>query len=219
MKAYQDLLSELGNEITLVAISKTKPTEKIIEVYEQGHKDFGENKVQELSWKSEKLPTDIRWHFVGHLQRNKVKYLASFVHLIHSVDSIRLAREIDKQAEKNNRKIGILIQAHIADEESKFGVPLSKLADFFQELDNQGFRNIEVQGLMGMATNTKDAEKVREEFLALKKEFVKLSRIDFESSIHMKTLSMGMSGDYKIAIEAGSNMIRIGTMVFGPREL
>ena len=219
MTAFSDLVDELGSEVILVAISKTKSPEKIMEVYDQGHRDFGENKVQELEWKEKELPKDIKWHYVGHLQRNKVKYLAPFVHLIHSVDSLRLAREIDKQGAKNNRIISVLIQAHIADEESKFGIPLNDMVDFVKSLDEEGLSNICIRGLMGMATNSPDQEKIQQEFESLNQVFLDLGKRDWNSDFQFEILSMGMSGDYDLALKSGSNMVRIGTRVFGPRGI
>ena len=223
MTKYQEFLKELelksGADINLVAVSKTKPLNKIMEVYEQGQRDFGENKVQEITWKSEELPKDIKWHFVGHLQRNKVKYLAPFVYLIHGVDSIRLAREIDKQAQKFERKVLILIQVHIAKEEAKFGVLPEELESFITELDNAELKNLQIAGLMGMATNTENQEIIKTEFGLLNQKFRSLKQQEWKSGIKMEILSMGMTNDYNLAIDSGSNMIRIGTKIFGAREL
>ncbi len=185
----------------------------VLEAYEAGHLDFGENKVQDLASKAEVLPRGIRWHMIGHLQRNKVKYIAPFVYLIHGVDSAKLVAEIDKRAIQNDRIIDILFQVHIATEESKFGWSTDELDEFVAG-DLSGYSNIRVRGLMGMATNTSDESVVRTEFAGLKTYFDKLR----ESIPTMDTLSMGMSGDYEIAIDEGSNMIRVGSKIFGPRE-
>lgn len=202
-----------GN-VTLVAVSKTRTVDEITNVYDTGHLDFGENKVQEITDKFEQLPKDIRWHLIGHLQTNKVKYIASFVHLIHSVDSLKLLAEIDKHASKANRSIGCLIQVHIAEEESKFGMSYSEAETFFKEKHYLKCKNVKVEGLMGMATNTENEEKVREEFRKLKLFFDEVSK----QYLKLNVLSMGMSQDYKIAIEEGSTMVRIGSAIFGERN-
>ncbi len=212
---YKELIKELGEKITLVAVSKTKPVEDIFELYNLGHRDFGENYVQELADKAAQLPKDIRWHFIGHLQSNKVKFIASFVHLIHGVDSLKLLKEINKQAEKNNRVIDCLLQVHIAIEETKFGFDEQELNDLLKNLANESLSNIKICGLMGMASFTSDMDKVRNEFKRLKNIYDKLSIFNSQLS----TLSMGMSSDYRIAIEEGSNMIRIGSLIFGERNL
>lgn len=191
--------------VTLVAVSKTKPIEDIMELYRLGQRDFGENYVQELVEKQQNLPADIRWHFIGHLQTNKVKYIAPFVSLIESVDSLKLLKEIDKQALKNNRVIDCLLQVHIAQEETKFGLDEKEL----EELMSNHFDNARICGLMGMATFTGDPAKLRKEFHYLKSLFDKYPSL--------QTLSMGMSSDYKIAVEEGSNMVRIGSLIFGER--
>lgn len=207
-----------GHKYTLVAISKTKPNEMILEAYEAGQRDFGENKVQELSGKYEALPKDIRWHMVGHLQRNKVKYIAPFVYLIHSVDSVRLLKEINKQAAKQDRMIKCLLQVHIAEETTKFGLDEKELTDFLSSFDIEAFNNIHITGLMGMATFTDNQDQVRREFESLKRLFDKLSQAYSFDNFKLDTLSMGMSGDYKLALECGSNMIRIGSSIFGERN-
>jgi pyridoxal phosphate enzyme (YggS family) len=210
-EAYQQIHEELRLlNITLVAVSKTKPIEDILELYNLGHRDFGENYVQELAEKAEKLPTDIRWHFIGHLQTNKVKSIVPFIYLIHGVDSLKLLKEIDKQAEKNKRVIDCLLQVHIAQEETKFGFDETELLN--SELKQ--FSNVRIKGLMGMASLTDDINKIRIEFKSLKIFFEKLKTQNPELSI----LSMGMSADYKIAIEEGSNMVRIGSLLFGERN-
>ena len=207
---YQEINEELRlSSITLVAVSKTKPVEDILELYNLGHRDFGENYVQELAEKAELLPNDIRWHFIGHLQTNKVRSIVPFIYLIHGVDSLKLLKEIDKQAEKNKRVIDCLLQVHIAQEETKFGFNETEL--FGIELKQ--FQNVKIKGLMGMASLTDDINKIRIEFKSLKTLFEKLKAQNPELSI----LSMGMSADYKIALEEGSNMVRIGSLLFGER--
>ena len=207
---YQQINEELRlSKITLVAVSKTKPVEDILELYDLGHRDFGENYVQELVEKAERLPKDIRWHFIGHLQSNKVKLITPFIYLIHGVDSLRLLKEIDKQAEKNKRLIDCLLQVHIAQEETKFGFDENEL--FALEIGQ--FTNVKIKGLMGMASLTENVNKIRIEFKQLKTIYDKLSTFTPQISI----LSMGMSADYKIAIEEGSNMVRIGSLLFGER--
>lgn len=209
-KKYQQINEALRlSNITLVAVSKTKPVEDILELYELGHRDFGENYVQELVEKAEQLPKDIRWHFIGHLQSNKVKLITPFIYLIHGVDSLKLLKEIDKQAEKNKRLIDCLLQVHIAQEETKFGFDENELFAF--EIGQ--FANVKIKGLMGMASLTENINKIRTEFKHLKTIYDKLSTLTPQLSI----LSMGMSADYKIAIEEGSNMVRIGSLLFGER--
>ena len=216
-EAYKEIRSELdAKHINLVAVSKTKPVEDILELYELGHRDFGENYAQELEEKASQLPKDIRWHFIGHLQSNKVKLIAPFVQLIHGVDSLKLLREIDKEAAKAGKRIDCLLQVHIAQEETKFGLDEQELQVLFDanagELDE--LENISIRGLMGMASFTEDMGKVRKEFQYLKKLFDKFTIHDSPFT----TLSMGMSSDYKIAIEEGSNMVRIGSLLFGERK-
>lgn len=199
---------------TLVAISKTKPQGMIQEAYQQGQRDFGENKAQEMTDKHEALPKDIKWHMVGHLQTNKVKYIAPFVHLIHSVDSEKLLKEINKQAAKNQRIINVLLQVHIAEEESKFGLSMEEAKVLVKKEKLSEYPNVLVKGLMGMATLTENEDKIRGEFRSLATLYTEL-RTHLPS---MDTLSMGMSGDYKIALEEGSTMIRIGSAIFGARN-
>ena len=211
---YFEVINELDGKATLVAVSKTKPIEDIQALYDLGQRDFGENYVQELTDKYEALPKDIRWHFIGHLQSNKVKYIAPFVHLIHGVDSENLLKEINKQALKNNRIIDCLLQIHIAQEETKFGFDVHELGELhgLHEL-----KNVKVVGLMGMASFTNDENKIREEFRSLKKLFDEnVQRSMFNAQF--STLSMGMSADYKIALQEGSNMVRIGSLLFGERN-
>ncbi|MGV0996145.1 YggS family pyridoxal phosphate-dependent enzyme [Empedobacter falsenii] len=199
--------------VILVAVSKTKPVEDLQEAYAAGMRDFGENKIQEMCDKYEVLPKDIRWHMIGHVQTNKVKYMAPFVHLIHGVDSLKLLKEIHKQAEKNNRVIDVLLQQFIADEETKFGLDQEEIQQIMQE-EVQHLPNVRVVGLMGMATFTEDENQIREEFRSLKSNFDSLKN-NFEN---LTILSMGMSGDYQIAIEEGSTMVRIGSSIFGHRN-
>jgi pyridoxal phosphate enzyme (YggS family) len=211
LPAYFQLCEEFNSkQVTLVAVSKTKPIEDIQVLYEAGQRDFGENYVQELCDKQAKLPTDIHWHFIGHLQSNKVKYIAPFVHLIHGVDSESLLKEIDKQARKNNRVIDCLLQMHIAQEETKYGLDAIELTELLPKLPN--YPNAHVVGLMGMASFSEDKNLVRSEFNTLAQTFQ-----TFQTFQTAQTLSMGMSGDYPIAIEAGSNMVRIGSLLFGAR--
>ena len=204
-----NIIHDLDEKVQLVAVSKTKHTDLILEAYQAGHRIFGENKVQELVEKSTILPNDIQWHMIGHLQSNKVKYIAPFVSLIHSVDSKKLLIEIDKRAKQNNRVIHCLLQIHIAQESSKFGLS----EDEAIELLEMNLTNVSIDGLMGMATFTDDKQQIRSEFKSLKNTFEKA-----KSNFHkLSVLSMGMSGDYDIAIEEGSNMIRIGSSIFGAR--
>ena len=217
IEAYHKLLKEVAaNNATLVAVSKTKPIEELQVLYNEGQRVFGENKVQELCQKAEVLPKDIEWHMIGHLQRNKVKYIAPFVSLIHGVDSERLFREIEKQAVKNNRVISCLLQVHIAEEETKFGFSKEELAAFL-ETRPDGTR-VQICGLMGMATNTENQSQVKKEFAALKDLFDELKNAFFKDQPQFKVLSMGMSGDYPLALQEGSSMIRVGSLIFGARN-
>lgn len=205
--------SRIPEHVTLVAVSKTKPAEDLQEAYDAGIRDFGENKIQEMCDKYEVLPKDIRWHMIGHVQTNKVKYMAPFVYLIHGVDSLKLLKEINKQAEKNNRVIDVLLQQFIADEETKFGLDEEEIRQIMTE-EIQSLPNIRVVGLMGMATFTDNENQVRNEFKTLKSNFDLLQKNHSDVSI----LSMGMSGDYEMAIEEGSTMVRIGSSIFGNRN-
>ena len=212
--AYHNLLEELkGKNIILVAVSKTKSVSEILELYNLGHRDFGENYVQEMMEKQSELPPDIRWHYIGHLQSNKVKHIVPFIHLIQSVDSLKLLNEINKQSEKNNRVTDVLLQIHIAQEETKFGFNSNELELIFNPNPAE-LKNTNIIGLMGMASFTTDMNKVRQEFRFLKPLFdqFKMTKKEF------KILSMGMSADYKVAIEEGSNMVRIGSLIFGERN-
>ena len=206
--------TKLPKNVVLVAVSKTKPTEMILEACSKGHLDFGENKVQEIVNKQEILPKNIRWHMIGHLQRNKVKYIAPFVYLIHGVDSLRLLNEIEKQGKKIDKKINCLLQIHIAKEENKFGFEIHEINDFIKNKQNELWSHVNIKGLMGMATFTENKNLVKQEFDQLKSYFDEL-RPFFSDEFNI--LSMGMSGDYMEAIEAGSNMIRIGSSLFGRR--
>lgn len=208
----------LKTNTTLVAVSKTKPASAIQEMYDKGQRIFGENRVQEVVDKYETLPKDIQWHAIGHLQRNKVKYIAPFVSMIHSVDSARLLSEINKRAEENERVIDCLLQFHIAEEESKFGwQKVQEVLDFLNSSDFPKMKNIRIVGLMGMATFTDDTEQVRGEFKRLKGYFDELKNTFFSDNEAFKEISMGMSGDYQLAVEEGSTMVRIGSLLFGKR--
>lgn len=207
---------QIPNYVTLIAVSKTKPNELIEEGMSSGHLDFGENKVQELVSKYENLPKNIRWHMIGHLQRNKVKYIAPFVYMIHGVDSERLLKEINKQGKNNNRKINCLLQFHIASENTKFGFSLDEIESLQKEDFFNHLQHVNICGVMGMATFTDDNEMIRSEFNNLKSYFEKI-KIHFNVN-EFKTISMGMSGDYPIAIDCGSNMIRVGSAIFGERK-
>ena len=201
----------------LIPVSKTKPNESILAAYEAGNKIFGENKVQELVSKQSELPDDIEWHYIGHLQRNKVKYLAPYVHLIHAVDSARLLNAINKEGRKFERVINCLLQVHIAKEENKFGFDEAELVDLIDNTNWQDLSHVKVVGLMGMATFTDDQEQIRGEFKYLAGLKTKLSSMNLPTNVVMQELSMGMTNDYKIALEEGSTMVRIGTAIFGAR--
>jgi pyridoxal phosphate enzyme (YggS family) len=215
IEAYKKLLEKCeSKKVTLVAVSKTKPVEDILELYDLGHKDFGENYVQELIEKEKQLPKDIRWHFIGHLQTNKVKQVIEFIYLIHGVDSLKLLKEINKQSEKINKVTNCLLQIHIALEETKFGLDENELNEIIRQFADSTMKNVNVVGLMGMASFTNDQHQIRKEFQYLKSLQTKLSTINRQLS----TLSMGMTADYKIAIEEGSTMIRVGSLIFGSRN-
>ena len=205
---------KISSEVCLVAVSKTKPISDILEAYEYGQRVFGENKIQELVEKHKKLPKDIEWHMIGHIQRNKVKYMAPFISLIHSADSYRLIKEINKQGKINNRVINCLLQIKIASEESKFGFTETEATDFLNSDEYMSYKNIKIVGLMGMATFTDDQRKIDQEFNKLKIFYEKVNRSDSQINI----LSMGMSDDYPIAIRNGSTMVRIGSSIFGKRN-
>ena len=213
--AYKKLLEECkAKQVTLVAVSKTKPVDDLFELYELGQRDFGENYVQELVEKEKQLPKDIRWHFIGHLQSNKVKQIIDFVELIHGVDSLKLLQEINKQSGKINKITNCLLQIHIAQEETKFGLDEEELNEIIHQLNNSTMKNVNVAGLMGMATNTGNENQIRKEFQYLKSLQQKLQTENYKLQI----LSMGMTADYTIAIEEGSNMIRVGSLIFGSRN-
>lgn len=206
--------SNLPENVTLVAVSKTKPNSDILEAYHAGQRIFGENKIQEMATKWESLPKDIEWHMIGHVQRNKVKYMAEFVSLIHGVDSLKLLKEIEKQAGKHKRRINCLLQIHIAEEDTKFGMSEEELNALLLSEERKSMNYVNIVGLMGMATFTGDEQQIQKEFDYLKKIFDN-NKLRFPE---LEILSMGMSGDYKIAIDAGSNMVRIGSSIFGERN-
>ena len=205
--------TSLAEDVKLIAVSKTRSNDEILELYNAGHKVFGENRVQELIEKQEVLPKDIQWHLIGHLQRNKVKYIVEFVHLIHSVESERLLKEINKQAKRFERVIPCLLQIKIAEEETKFGLDKEEAENILKTYKEK-FENVQIIGVMGMATFTDDMEQVRREFKSLKNVYDQFQTLDDDIQI----LSMGMSGDYELAIEEGSNMVRVGSAIFGERE-
>ena len=210
--------SKLPQNVTLVAVSKTKPLSDLLEAYDTGQRIFGENKIQEMASKYDEMPKDIEWHMIGHIQRNKVKYMAPFVSLIHGVDSLRLLAEINKQALKNNRIIDCLLQVKIASEESKFGLSENEVLNLLDSEEIKTFQNIKIIGLMGMATFTNNQEQLQKEFEILKFIFDNLTHLK-STNYNLKTLSMGMSDDYPIAIKNGSTMIRVGSSIFGKRAL
>lgn len=212
-----EIKATLPDNVTLVAVSKTKPVSDLMEAYEAGQRVFGENKIQEMAEKFEQMPKDIEWHMIGHVQTNKVKFMASFVSLVHGVDSLRLLEEINKQALKNNRVIDCLLQVHIAEEETKFGLSESELNELLQSESFSQLKNIKIKGLMGMATFTDNQNQIEKEFKHLKSVFDRLSQTQKTGNYEMEILSMGMSGDYQLAIECGSTMVRIGSSIFGTR--
>jgi len=212
--SYKEITNSIPQEVTLVAVSKTKPNEDIMEAYRAGHRVFGENKVQEMVNKYEALPKDIQWHMIGHLQRNKVKYMAPFVHLVHGVDREKVLKELNKQAKKNNRVIDCLLQARIAKEDTKFGLEFNELEQILFSSELKALEHVKIKGLMGMATFTNDKEQIASEFAGLG-EFYERMRL---KGCKLEVLSMGMSGDYKIALDHGSNMIRVGSAIFGERN-
>jgi len=210
--------SDIPKEITLVAVSKTKPVSLLQEAYDAGQRIFGENKIQEMVEKWERMPKDIKWHMIGHLQSNKVKYIVGFVELIHAVDSLKLLKTIEKEAAKKNVIVDCLLQIHIAQEETKFGFSKEELLQILDSQVYKELKNIRITGLMGMATNTTDNKQVEKEFLSLKKLFDTIRDKYFLQKKEFQYLSMGMSGDYKIAINSGSNMVRVGSAIFGVRN-
>lgn len=213
---FKEVLKPFSSE--LIAVSKTYPSEILKEAYDAGQILFGENKVQEMVQKYEDLPKDIKWHLIGHLQTNKVKYIAPFVHLIHAVDSMKLLQEINKEALKNNRVISCLLQIYIANEDTKFGMSFSEATELFQNDNFKMLNNIKIEGLMGMATNTNNQDQIRSEFKSLKKFSEEMKAQIHLSNVELVHLSMGMSGDYQIALEEGSTMIRVGSAIFGNRN-
>lgn len=220
MSVAQNLLEikrDLPNHVTLVAVSKTKPVADLMEAYNAGQRVFGENKIQEMANKSAEMPNDIEWHMIGHVQTNKVKYMAPFVSLIHGVDSFKLLEEINRQAKKNNRTIDCLLQMHIAREDTKFGLDENELYALLDAPRLNELNHVVIRGLMGMASFTDDNSQVASEFTELKNLFDKISPRSTVDNIKIETLSMGMSGDYKLAIECGSTMVRIGSSIFGTR--
>jgi pyridoxal phosphate enzyme (YggS family) len=208
--------ASLPEHVTLVAVSKTKPVSDLMQAYEAGQRIFGENKIQEMTDKWEEMPKDIQWHMIGHVQSNKVKFMAPFVSLIHGVDSLKLLQEINKQALKNNRVIDCLLQIYIAEEESKFGLDKNELNELLSSSELKEMKNIRILGLMGMATFTENQNQIKKEFTYLKSIFDSIQTIETEN-LKLNTISMGMSGDYKLAIECGSTMVRIGSSIFGGR--
>ena len=216
-KQLQLVLSEIPKNVALIAVSKTKPIEDILKAYKAGQRHFGENKVQELVEKAALLPKDISWHLIGHLQRNKVKYMAGFVHLIHGVESLNLLIEINKQAQKVNRIQDVLLQFHIGEEDTKFGMTLEEATEILNSEIAKNLKNIRVCGVMGMASFTSAQNQIRQEFKNLYDIFKQLQKEFFQSQNHFKEISMGMSGDYQLAIEQGSTMVRVGSKIFGGR--
>lgn len=211
-----NIKSSLPSHVTLVAVSKTKPIADLMEAHHAGQRIFGENKIQEMTEKREQMPKDIQWHMIGHVQTNKVKYMIPYVSLIHGVDSLKLLKEINRLAAKWRRTVNCLLQIHIAEEDTKFGLDENELNEILDSEEFKSFENIRIVGLMGMATFTENREQIKREFLHLKSIFDKHSQLE-TSNLKLETLSMGMSGDYQLAIECGSNMVRIGSSIFGSR--
>jgi len=214
----RDILDKLPDPVKLIAVSKTKPIEDIREAYDAGQRIFGENKVQDLVAKQPLLPGDIEWHFIGHMQTNKVKYIAPFISIIHAVDSLKLLKEINKQAVKHVRNIDCLLQFHIAEEASKFGFSIDEAVEVLKSENYKNLKNVNIIGVMGMSTFTSNTDQVRKEFQTLKRIFDKLKNDFFADTDQFQEISMGMSGDFHLAIEEGSTMIRIGTAIFGERN-
>ncbi|MCR5114252.1 MAG: YggS family pyridoxal phosphate-dependent enzyme [Bacteroidales bacterium] len=217
-EVYQQILKSLPASVRLIAVSKLKPASEVEAAYALGQRDFGENWAQELKEKHLQLPEDIRWHFIGHLQTNKIKFIIPYVHLIHSIDSFHLLQEVNKQAEKCGRVVKCLLQFHIATEETKFGFAMDECQEMMRHPAYQRMRNVEICGVMGMASLTSDSAQVHREFHQLKDYFVQLKENYFIDQESFKEISMGMSGDYPIAIEEGSTMIRVGSAIFGARD-
>jgi len=214
---FKTIIDEISPEVTLVAVSKTKPDSLILEAYNIGQKDFGENRVQDMKRKAKRLPQDIRWHMIGRIQTNKIKDFISFVHLVHGVDRLKVLNSINNEAKKVNRIIDVLIQVHIAKEETKTGFSFNELKEVFSNENQNKFENIRIRGLMGMATFTENKNEIRKEFSMLKKTYENIKKAI--KSPHFDILSMGMSGDFQIAIQEGSTMVRIGTLLFGKRNI
>ncbi len=214
----KQIKDELNDGVCLVAVSKTKSNEAILEAYQTGHRVFGENKVQELVKKQEELPHDIEWQFIGHLQTNKVKYIAPFISLVHGVDSLKLLKTINKEGRKNKRVIPCLLQFHIAEEESKFGLDSDEADELLSSPDFAGLEFVELRGVMGMGTYTDDLEQLRKEFQSLKQRFDHLKAVYFQNQSSFSEISMGMSDDYQLAVREGSTMVRVGSKIFGERE-
>jgi PLP dependent protein len=212
------VIGTLPASVTLVAVSKTHPPEVVLQAYQAGQRVFGENKVQELTAKYEALPKDIQWHLIGHLQTNKVKYIAPFVHLIHSIDSLKLLEEVNKQGAKHHRTIACLLQVFIASEETKFGFSADEVRELIKSTTLTSLANIQIVGLMGMASFTTNSQQVRGEFKSLKALFEELKKMPLPATVTMEQLSMGMSSDYPIAIEEGSTLVRVGSSIFGNRN-
>ncbi len=217
-KNIDQVKANLPGHVRLVAVSKTKPVELLMEAYRHGQRLFGENKVQEMVAKYEAMPKDIDWHFIGHLQTNKVKYMASFVKLIHGVDTFKLLKSIDAEARKVSRVIPCLLQFHIAEEETKFGLSMEEAIEMLESVEFHSLKNVQIAGVMGMATFTNDENQIRKEFSCLKSFFDQLKSDYFANQPEFKEISMGMSGDYRIAVEQGSTMVRIGSTIFGERS-
>ncbi len=209
----KQIKASLPENVKLVAVSKTKPVDEIMEAYNAGHRDFGENKIQEMTEKWEQMPKDIRWHMIGHVQRNKVKYMAPFVSLIHAVDSLKLLKEIDKQAQKNKRTIDCLLQVYIAKEDTKYGLEAEEVSAIFETEEYKKFKNVRIVGLMGMATFTDDTDRIAKEF-----EFIKSFYDQLKNKYGLHELSIGMSSDYHVALNHGSTMVRVGSAIFGERN-
>ena len=218
IEKYQEILREIPENVQLIAVSKLKPASEVEAAYALGQRHFGENWAQELKQKHAILPEDICWHFIGHLQTNKIKYIIPFVHLIHSIDSFKLLQEVDRQAAKHGRTVGCLLQFHIATEETKFGFSMDECEAMLQSPEFVALKNVEIKGVMGMASLTDDTAQVRREFRTLRTFFEKLKAEYFATMPSFKEISMGMSGDYRIAIEEGSTMIRVGSSIFGVRD-
>jgi len=216
-KNFKTILDEISPDVTLIAVSKTKPDSLILEAYNLGQKDFGENRVQDMKVKAQRLPKDIRWHMIGRIQTNKIKDFISYVHLVHGVDRLKVLSSINNEAKKINRVIDVLIQVHIAKEETKTGFSVHELEEVFSNENQNKFENIRIRGLMGMATFTENQNEIRKEFSMLKKTFENIKKAINEP--HFDILSMGMSGDFQIAIQEGSTMVRIGTLLFGKRNI